>query len=240
MRSSVIAKKIKKRFDKLRYQPIEVFVFHSVSDMYEKELCVCEDWTSTEDFKKYMQSLKKEYRLVSLAKVYSRLRVDWIRKKEYVALTCDDGFASIMKILPFLEEQEIPVTLFVNPKYLDGKSKREGYAENPQYITKEELWNLTSPLISIGMHGYEHNDATKMTKDEFAESVDKCIDILQSHPRYIPFYAYTWGKYSDMTQLVLKEKKIVPVLTDGESNYRFRQGISRKPIDSYYLKRKIR
>ena len=138
-------------------------------------------------------------------------------------------------ILPFLEKQQIPVTLFVNPKYLDGVSKREGYTDNPQYILKEDLWNLKSPLITIGMHGYEHNDATRMTKEEFLDSVERCKKNLESHPRYIPYYAYTWGNYSEMTQQVLCEKRIVPVLTDGESNYRYRQGIGRKPIDSYYL-----
>ena len=75
------------------------------------------------------------------------------------------------------------------------KYKRRLYA-NPQYILKEDLWNLRSPMISIGMHGYEHNDATQMSKEDFSDSVEKCMDLLGSHPHFIPFYAYTWGNYS--------------------------------------------
>lgn len=227
-----------RRLKKILLSPIDVFVFHAVSDVYDDTVNEKVDWTLTEEFKRYILSLKNHYKFISSSNAYIKLKSDLTRSNKYAVLTCDDGFKSVLGILPFLEEQGIPVTLFVNPKYLDGNSKREGYAVNPQYITREELWNLTSPLISIGMHGYEHNDATEMTKDEFTGSVDKCIELLQQHPRYIPFYAYTWGKHSDMTQSVLREKKIVPVLTDGESNYRYRQGISRKPIDGYYLKRR--
>jgi len=209
-----------------------------VSDEFDDTLNERTDWTSTEEFKNNILTLKSRYQFISLTEAYGKLKGDWVRTKKCAVLTCDDGFASIKGIVPFLEEQGIPVTLFINPKYLDGESKREGYAENPQYLTKEELWGMTSPWISIGMHGYEHNNAARMTKEEFVSSVDKCMEILWSHPRYIPFFAYTWGSYKEMNQQVLKEKRIVPVLTDGESNYRYREGIGRRPIDSYYLREK--
>jgi len=238
MRCSVIVRKIRRKIDKLRYRPIEVYVFHAVSDSFDEALNMRVDWTSTEEFKRNIRVFKEKSQFISLQEAYGKMKKDCVRKKNYAVLTCDDGFKSVLSILPFLEEQQIPVTLFVNPKYLDGKSKREGYAENPQYITKEELWALNSPWITIGMHGYEHNDATRMAEEDFSASIDRCIDLLKGHPRFIPYYAYTWGNYSEMTQRVLKNKHLVPVLTDGESNYRYRKGIGRKPIDSYYLKKK--
>lgn len=237
MKPSFIVRKVSNRLSKFLLCPIDVFVFHAVSDKYDEALNMLTDWTSTKEFKTNIIELKEKYHFISLFDAYKRLRKDWVRTINYAVLTCDDGFASVMGILPFLEEQQIPVTLFVNPKYMDGKTKREGYTVNPQYIVKEEMWNLKSPMISIGMHGYEHNDATQMTKVEFSDSVERCKQILELHPRYIPFYAYTWGNYSEMTQKVLSEKRIIPVFTDGESNYHYRYGIGRKPIDSYYLNR---
>jgi peptidoglycan/xylan/chitin deacetylase (PgdA/CDA1 family) len=233
------SRRITKRISKFLLCPIEVFVFHAVCDRYDEKLNQRADWTSTDEFKTNILALKDKYHFISLDEAFQKLRRDLIRTINYAVLTCDDGFASVMDILPFLEKQQIPVTLFVNPKYLDGVSKREGYTDNPRYILKEDLWNLKSPLITIGMHGYEHNDATRMTKEEFFDSVERCKKILESHPRYIPYYAYTWGNYSPMTQQVLIEKEVIPVFTDGESNYRYRQGIGRKPIDSYYLKKKV-
>ena len=111
----------------------------------------------------------------------------------------------------------MPATLFVNGKYLDGKSYRESPKE--QYLTYEELFALNSPLIEIGHHGWEHTDATKMTKEELRECVHKNIEILSSHPIYIPFWAYTWGRYTVETNQILRTNEIIPVYVNGIKNY---------------------
>ena len=237
MRYSAIAKKLSRRLLRLRYRPIEVFVFHAVSDCFDERRNKRVDWSQREVFESHIRWLKERYEFISLEEAYSKLRRQWCRRRRYAVLTCDDGYASVLEVLPFLEREEVPVTLFVNPKYLDGVSRREGYAEAPQYITREQLWSLHRPWVTVGMHGYEHDDATTQSQQQFQESVDRCIELLTSHPSYIPYFAYTWGRYNDDTQRILEEKGIVPVLTDGEPNYRYRQGIGRKPIDSYYWKR---
>ncbi len=221
-------KKIIHRIDKLCCAPIEVFVFHAVSDCFDERENKRVDWLQTTDFERRILSLKERYHFISLDEAYHRLRRQWLRRRRYAVLTCDDGYASVLGVLPFLEKERVPVTLFINPKYLDGVSKRDGYAEMPHYITCEQLWRLDSRLVTVGMHGYGHDDATRQSAGEFEESVDKCMEILRSHPRYIPYFAYTWGRYNDTTQRLLKEKGIVAVFADGESNYRFRLGIGRK------------
>ena len=223
--------------DKFLYCPIEVFVFHAVSDVFDENVNKKMDWTSTAEFKDTIISLKRQYTFIPLTDAYRRLNRDWFRRRQYAVLTCDDGYRSILAILPFLEEEEIPVTLFINPKYLDGVSRREGYASSPQYILYDQLWSLNSQWITIGMHGYEHVDATKQSIAEFNGSIDSCLNVLCGHPKYIPYFAYTWGRFSNATQQILKKKKIVPVLTDGEPNYRYHLGIRRKPIDGYYLRK---
>ena len=198
MHYSVIVRKIVRRLDKLLYCPIEVFVFHAVSDEFDENANKKVDWSSTTDFKNTITMLNSQYTFISLTDAYRRIKHDFFRRKKYAVLTCDDGYYSVLAILPFLEEKKIPITLFINPKYLDGVSKRE----------------------------------------EFYDSTTKCTEILSGHPRYIPYFAYTWGRYTDSTQSMLKRMKIIPVLTDGESNYRYHLGIGRRPIDSYYLRKK--
>lgn len=236
MNCSEIVRKGKNRLKKMLFSPVEGFVFHAVSDSFDETMNEYEDWNQTDDFKRNIKMLMDEYQFISLEEAHRILVKRSFRRKKYATLTSDDGYRSVLSILPFLEQHQIPITLFVNPKYLDGISRREGYATNPQYITKDDLWALNSPIISIGMHGYEHNDVTKLSKKSFLLSVDQCIEAIGSHPRFIPYYAYTWGIYSELTQKVLKEKGIIPVLTSGETNYWFHNGIDRKPIDSYYLK----
>lgn len=238
MHFSTIVRKIRKHLEKFLYRPIEVFVFHAVSDEFDENVNKKVDWTSTAEFKDTIISLKRQYTFIPLTDAYRRLNRDWFRRRQYAVLTCDDGYRSILSILPFLEEEGIPVTLFINPKYLDGVSRREGYASSPQYILYDQLCSLNSQWITIGMHGYEHVDATRQSIQEFYDSIAKCIATLGVHPRYIPYYAYTWGRYTGSTQVILKKMKIIPVLTDGESNYRYHLGIGRRPIDSYYLKKR--
>lgn len=237
MSSSPIVNRIGRRLARWWWTPVEVLVFHAVSDVYDKSRNERVDWSQTDDFKNHIQLLKMKYTFVSLEEAVQRLSQWKCRKERLAVLTSDDGYASVLGVLPFLEEERIPVTLFVNPKYLDGVSWREGYAEEPQYMTRTQLWELTSPLISVGMHGYEHDDATQQSIAEFEASVEKCMEILQSHPNYIPFFAYTWGRYNNTTQCILQKKGIVPVLVGGTSNYHFSNAIDRRPIDSTYWKK---
>jgi peptidoglycan/xylan/chitin deacetylase (PgdA/CDA1 family) len=118
--------------------------------------------------------------------------------------------------------------LFINGKYLDGTSYRETPKE--QYLTYDELFALNSPLIEIGHHGWEHTDATMMTKDELSESMLKNIEILSSHPRYIPFWAYTWGHHSEISDLYLGLSKVTSVIITGQGNYNFKGCIDRELI----------
>ena len=236
MHCSAIKRKITKRIDKLLLHPIEVFVFHAVSDHFDPALNKQVDWSSTTDFQNRIQAYKQQYTFISIDQAYHHLQHDKIRHKKLAVLTCDDGFSSILNILPFLEKEQVPVTLFINPKYLDGISCRANYALAPRYITHEQLFALNSPLVTVGMHGYEHLDALAQTPEEFTDSVDKCINELSAHPHYTPYFAYTWGNHNDTTDNILTEKGIIPVLCDGTANYRYRGGISRKPIDSHYLK----
>lgn len=230
-----ISQAVSRRIKKMLLTPIEVFVFHAVTDDFDETLNMRVDWTSTEEFKSRILDYQRQYKFISLSEAYAKINNDKFRRDRYAVLTCDDGFESVLGILPFLEECKIPVTLFVNPKYFDGVSSRDDYAECPRYISRDDLFAISSEYVTIGLHGYEHNDATELSEAEFCSAVDKCIDELSGHPRYIPFFAYTWGNYTEQTQNVLKQKHIVPVLTDGNANYRYNNGIGRKPIDSYYL-----
>ena len=102
---------------KLRLQPIRVFCFHQVSDEYAPLTMWEEDWTQTELFKRNIQNLKERgYTFISLPEAYFKLKNDSFRREKYAVLTADDGFKSMLNILPWLIEQRIPVTLFVNPK----------------------------------------------------------------------------------------------------------------------------
>ena len=212
--------------------PIEVFVFHAVAESYDATRFLRQDWTPTDEFETELRRLKKRYTFISLPQACQKLKHDLIRREHYAVLTCDDGFASVLDVLPVILGEQIPITLFINPKYLDGVSIREGYARHPLYITHNQLFDIHSPLVTVGMHGYEHTDSTLLTPSEFQKDVECCIDLLQNHPNYIPYYAYTWGRFNDSTQHILDKMGVTPLFCDGTSNWRYHGGISRRCIDS--------
>lgn len=206
------------KITKLRLQPIHVFCMHHVSNAFDAESMNKGDWMQIDDFKRKVLTLRENgAEFISLTEAYNKITNDKWRNNKYAVLTFDDGYASLKEILPWLDEQHIPATLFINGKYLDGKSYRKN--PNEKYLTREELFALTSPLIEIGSHGWEHNRATEMTAEEFAKSVKRNIGLLSGHPNYIPFWAYTYGSHSNKTDDYLHRQCLVPLYIDGMKNY---------------------
>lgn len=219
--------KIIRKWTKLRLQPIRIFCLHHVCESYDESTMYLADWMQIDDFKAKVQKLRQDgVEFISLTEAYRHICSDWLRRNKYAVLTFDDGYASLKEILPWLEERQIPVALFINGKYLDGKSYRKNQKE--KYLTKEELFALTSPLIEIGSHGWEHLDTSKISADQFRIIIEQNIQLLHTHPRYVPFHAYTWGKYTKGSNRVLSEMNITPVLIDGMKNYREQQVIHRE------------
>jgi peptidoglycan/xylan/chitin deacetylase (PgdA/CDA1 family) len=211
--------KLKRRWTRLWIKPIRVFCFHQVSDVFDPDTMKECDWMQTEDFKKKILEFKQQYTFVSLEEAYSHIADDRCRLKRYAVLTADDGWASLKSILPWLEEQQVPVTLFLNPFYMDGAHFRE--METERYLLESDIRSISDTYsgVSVGMHGWEHLDASKQSEDEFRKNVEQSIQALKGCKSFVPFFAYPWGRRNGMTDRVLKEFDVVPVLMDRMRNY---------------------
>lgn len=221
----------------MRLQPIRVFCFHHVSEKYDPLTMWECDWMPLEKFKHTILQMKEDgVSFISTTEAHEKLKHDWFRRKKFAVLTADDGYKSLLNVLPWLEEQQIPITLFVNTKYLDGKSwsainEEQARRAKPDvdmetevcpnlYLNKEELRQVAAmPNVTIGLHGHEHLDARKQTIAEFKDNVMQCQEALKDVPHAIPYFAYTWGKRKAETDKVLSELKLVPVLMSGNVNY---------------------
>ncbi len=232
-----IITKLKRRWIKLRLQPISVFVFHQVSDTFDKTIMWDCDWNGIDSFKKRILKLKKEYSFISLQDAHRHISEDYIRTKKYAVLTADDGFLSIKNILPWLAEQQIPVTLFLNPGYLTG-DERPGKGVD-SILSKKEIEAILEqckPYITIASHGWTHKFCTEMSNEEFVLGVNKSDAYFQNVQEYIPFYAYPCGRHKEFQDRYLLEHNIVPVYCDGGINYNDGKRIHRECIDEGYSK----
>ena len=227
MTLSVFIHKVLRKWMKIRLQPIRIFCLHHVCEQFDADAMYPCDWMALDVFQHKIHALRTQgYQFISLTEAYKHLKTDCFRRKKYAVLTFDDGYKSLLEILPWLEEQQIPCALFINGKYLDGKSYRETSKE--KYLTYDELFALTSPLIEIGHHGWEHTAVTEMTDEGLLKSLQKNIEILSAHPRYVPFWAYTWGKHRENNDKCLLINGVIPILIDGNKNYKWRGSIDRE------------
>ena len=219
--------KIKRKILKLRFQPIRVFCLHHVCQHFDADTMYSYDWMGVYDFKLKINILKEQgYKFISIKDAYHHLQFDLVRTKKYAVLTFDDGYKSLKEIIPWLLEQNIPFTLFINGKYLDGHSYREN--PNEQYLTYDELFALKSALVEIGHHGWKHTSVNDMNEHEFLNSLELNRSLLSQHPCYVPFWAYTWGEYTHDTHAILLSENIIPVLIDGIKNYKWSGTIDRE------------
>lgn len=227
MKLSLILHKILNRFKKLRLTPIRVFCLHHVTQYFIQNSMNKGDWMSLDEFKEKVSSLRKSnVKFISMKEAYNHISNDFIRRKKYAVLAFDDGYASLKEVLPWIFENNIPVTLFVNGKYFDGVSYRKN--PNEKYLTKEEIFSMSNNLLEIGSHGYNHTDASKMSEEEFKLHIKKNVELIKLHPNYIPFHAYTWGRHTSQTDEILKKDGMTPVYIDGMKNYNDKNLIHRE------------
>ena len=67
-----------------------------------------------------------------------------------------------------------------------------------------------------------------MTNEEFIASVTRNVNLLQEHPSYIPFWAYTYGEHTQVSDENLRAQGIVPIYIDGLPNYNNQDVIHRE------------
>lgn len=222
-----LIKRIRRKLMKLRLQPIRVFCLHHITTAFD-ETSMCDgDWMQIDDFKQSVEQLQHGgYAFVSLEVAYQKISHDIFRFRKYAVLTADDGYKSLDEILPWLIEQRIPITLFINGKYTDGKSQRQVEGKHFTYLTTNDLQNYiekSNGLISIQSHGWEHLDATKVSLEDFHQLIDP----------YHKFHAYTWGHHTTQTDNLLRSYHIIPVLIDGMKNYNDASCIHRELLEKY-------
>lgn len=212
----------------MRLQPIRVFCFHQVSEAFEEGKFKRGDWLQTDEFKhRVTDILEGGYVFISIEDAYDKLQHDIFRTKKYAVLTADDGYKAIECIMPWLEEKHIPMTIFVNGKYTDGKSYRLSPKE--EYMTIEEL-KRAGNLITIGHHGWDHINMQKMSDEEIEESVRKNKEVIAPLPNFVPFWAYPYGAHSDRSDEIIRNNGYIPVYMDGGKNYNNSNEIHRESL----------
>ena len=224
--------KIQRWWVKLRLQPIRVFCFHQVSDSFDSASMWSCDWISSKDLKYLINMIQADgYTFISLQEAHCHISNDIFRFRKYAVLTADDGSKTLDNIIPWLRQKKIPLTIFINGRYLDGITYREAPSE--KYLTQDEVFALADATIEIGNHGWDHRDLRCLSTQDFEQSISRNVNLLSIHPRYISFWAYPYGTHSRQSDEILLRQGLIPVLMNGCQNYNNSHVINRELIDKY-------
>lgn len=243
-----IIDKIARKLTQLRLKPIRVFCFHQTSEQFDADVYCKPDWIPTSFLKQFIEDLQRNgYKFISMEDAYNYIKKDIVRRKKYAVLTADDGLKCQLDLVPWLEEHSVPITLFVNVEMLNGdvcgkpmkeyfqiECKEEEIRHAKQLYFERKDLEMASNIVSIGMHGVNHDEVTQMSDDEFRIIVEKCKKNIGLFLNNTPFYAYTFGKHTLKTDAILHSANIVPVLTDGVKNYNDARYIHREIIVEKY------
>ena len=88
----------------------------------------------------------------------------------------------------------------------------EYYASLPdrpkKYLSWEQLRaTAQSPLLTIGLHGHEHQRQSMMTDEWNRANLQKCYDLLSPLPNFEPFYALPFGRLEDWNLRALDDAR---------------------------------
>ncbi|MCU7491210.1 MAG: polysaccharide deacetylase family protein [Bacteroidota bacterium] len=124
-----------------------------------------------------------------LVKYAVPLRADYAgslqKGKNYVVLTFDDGFKSLIKnAIPELVKLGIPCAIFFPAKYL---GRRPGWEFNKRFndedeeiMTARDIKNLPADSVLIGSHSLSHRIMTDLDPLEVEEEFTKSKEYLES------------------------------------------------------------
>lgn len=231
---------------KLRYRPIVVINFHEIGGFCAGS----PDWVPTEFLQSTLLRMQEEgYTFISLSDAHKHLKEDKVRRKRYAVLTADDGLKCQLDILPWLKDHEIPITLFLNVTsvehtecglpykqwYKIKTNEEDKHWASDIYIDEKDIVKFDARHVTIGSHGYKHNESvTEMSEEEFRSDVQGCNSKFSQYAVYVPFYAYPYGHRNRMTDTVLTESGIIPVSIDRKMNYYDASVIHRESIEKLY------
>lgn len=84
-----------------------------------------------------------------------------------------------------------------------------GLPDRPKkYLNWEQLRaTAQSPLLTLGLHGHEHQRQSMMTDEWNRANLQKCYDLLSPLPNFVPFYALPFGRLEDWNLRALDDAR---------------------------------
>jgi len=135
----LVAQEIAKKLIESKRAGIWCFNFHQISMKYDPLFHNRGTFTSLSLFSKYIRYIRNRFNLISVSKAFEMLDNKSVNDR-YACITFDDGDSSIEDIIPYLIENNIPASFFLNTAYIDDKKIDPFRVAN--YLVNANLENI--------------------------------------------------------------------------------------------------
>ena len=178
---------------------MSILCYHAIEDGWTSPLAV-----PPEEFEAHCAWLTEHRNVVTLDDAVTALNSEGTLPRGMVALTFDDGFASIYEeALPILLRYGLPATVFVVAQTLSASGQAVDWVDTPppypmHTLSPGQLLQLRDAGIAIGSHSWAHRDLRALTPEECVADLlrsRRLLETLLDQP--VRYLAYPRGLHND-------------------------------------------
>lgn len=164
-------------------------------------------------------------------------------EERLVALTFDDGFASVAEhAVPLLVSRGLSATVFCVAGHIGGRNDWAGNSPgglDSPLVSAEQILALASSGIEIGSHGFAHTPATgAIGSDLERELVRSKEELEQLTGREVRSFAYPYGAPPSRAARKLVESTYAAACTTRMAFVEERPDVHALPrVDAHYVRR---
>lgn len=185
------------------------------------------------NLRKQIKKLSEHYSFVSLDELFTTT------KKNCIALTIDDGYEDVLKILPVIKKYQLPVTLFVlaDPQ----KANRIELDHSGKLLTITQIKSLQKQGFVIGCHSMTHANFAQLSKQQLKTEIIEAKKILEKKLNTtIQYFAFPKGIYTDQAIKMVEKAGFKAAFTVISGSVRKPSLLtSRVIIDQFYSEEDI-
>jgi peptidoglycan/xylan/chitin deacetylase (PgdA/CDA1 family) len=199
-----------------------ILVYHDISNPVDPGYSVSYS-TQIDRFRSQLEFLSQYFDFVSLSSIIEEKS----QNRPQVAITFDDGFASVKKnAWPILQELKIPFLVFLNREaVIEGKlDYGTGYSTAVSYLNVEEIKEMKAAGVDFGSHGISHRILSECKEDELRQEIvgnrEFLIQMLGEDAG--DFLAFPFGKkqhYNDRVIAVGQEAGHLAFFSTNPSHF---------------------
>jgi peptidoglycan/xylan/chitin deacetylase (PgdA/CDA1 family) len=179
---------------------MSILFYHAVEDGWDSAMAV-----PIEAFARHCAWLRRHRRVVGLAEAISLMNGRRRLPRGVVALTFDDGFASVhANAFPLLVRYGLPVTVFLVAGTLDG-----GDVELPPgrpNLTRDQVLEMQEAGVRFESHTHSHRILTSLQDPECADDLRSSRESLEGLlGRPVTMLAYPGGFHDARVRRIARE-----------------------------------